>query len=59
MATAAQDVEVPPQTFREKIGDVEWVLDEQSLDVDKDVVLWAGNPRLKAVIPPGHTPDEI
>jgi hypothetical protein len=59
MATAVQDVEIPPQVFREKIGDVEWLLEEQSLDVEKDVVLWAGNPRLKAVIPPGEQPNQI
>jgi hypothetical protein len=59
MAEAAQDVEVPPQVFREKIGDVEWLLEETTLDVNDDVTLWIGNPRLRAVIPPGHLPDEI
>jgi len=59
MATAVQDVEVPPQVFREKIGDVEWLLEETTLDVHADVSLWVGNPRLRAVIPHGHLPDEV
>jgi hypothetical protein len=59
MATAFQDVEVPPQVFREKIGDVEWLLEETTLDVHKDVTLWVGNPRLRAVIPPDKFPEEI
>ncbi|QNM82394.1 hypothetical protein H8M03_10295 [Sphingomonas sabuli] len=59
MATAVQDVEMAPQVFREKIGDVEWLLEETTLDVNDDVTLWVGNPRLRAVIPTGHLPDEI
>lgn len=59
MAAAAKDVEIPPQVFREKIGDVEWLLEETTLDVNDEVTLWVGNPRLRAVIPHGHLPDEI
>jgi len=59
MAKAVAEVESPPQVFRERIGDIEWLLEERSLDVHQDVVLWAGNPRLRAITPPGELPDEV
>jgi len=59
MAKSVAEVEAPAQVFREKIGDIEWLMEEKSLDVHKDVVLWAGNPRLRAITPPGDLPDEV
>jgi hypothetical protein len=34
------------KVFREKIGDKEYELKEEKLDVFENVVLWSGNPRL-------------
>lgn len=35
-----------PRFFREKIGDVEYLLEEANLDAFDDVTLWSNNPRL-------------
>jgi hypothetical protein len=42
----------------EKIGDREYKLEEARLDVFDDVVLWAGNPRLLAIVDGSGTPSD-
>lgn len=46
MKTFAVDDKPKARVFREKIGDKEYELREEKLDVFDDVVLWDGNPRL-------------
>lgn len=60
MARAATlKMEPAPHVFREKIGDLEWLLEEKDLDVMSDVVLWEGNPRLRTVLPSSDAPSQL
>ena len=45
------DATPKPRSYIEKIGNLEWILEEALLDVNTEVSLWPDNPRLQAVLP--------
>lgn len=47
------DMKPKPKVYTERIGDRDWDLVEERLDVFDDVSLWNSNPRLQTTIVPG------
>lgn len=47
------DMKPKPKIYTERIGDREWELVEEKLDVFDDVSLWNANPRLQTTVVPG------
>lgn len=47
------DMKPKPKIYSERIGDREWELREERLDVYEEVSLWSANPRLQVTVLPG------
>jgi hypothetical protein len=47
------DMKPKPKIYTERIGNREWELVEERLDIFADITLWNENPRLQTSLPPG------